>query len=100
MTKQVNYGRTAREICQTAKKQGFYVEEGGRHTHILDEYGNTITVVPRHKGDLANGTVKAIVTALIAATALLFIGGFYIHEFIYSEYPVLYRNIQLLIIGY
>lgn len=58
---------TPQELVKILEKAGFVAKEGARHTKLTHPDGR-ITVVPRHKGDIAAGTLRAI--AREAAVAL------------------------------
>jgi hypothetical protein len=65
------------DIVRAAMGQGCEIRNGGCHTKIYRD-GHYITAVPRHKGDLAKGTLCAILKALaglmVLFTFLILIG--------------------------
>ena len=50
---------TKREIEKLLKKAGFVCRSGGRHD-IWMQAGYPPVPVPRHRGDIPNGTVRSI----------------------------------------
>ena len=55
---------TAKKLIKAFRKAGFeIVREGGKHT-VMGMRGHPYLVsVPRHKGDLARGLVRSLITA-------------------------------------
>lgn len=54
---------SCRDILNIAKKNGFLVCEGSKHSKIKDNMDKTITIVPRHN-KLDRGTAKGILKRL------------------------------------
>ena len=50
---------TESEIVRILKKEGFFEEPAKRHRKFRNPDGR-VTFIPRHKGDLKLGTLKAI----------------------------------------
>lgn len=48
------------EVIKRLRKAGWSFEEGANHTKAVSPDGKTKVPVPRHKGDLKTGTLKAI----------------------------------------
>ena len=53
------------ELVGLARKSGFTIFEGGRHTKIKTMDGKPITTVPRHN-KIKRETAKAIVETMVA----------------------------------
>jgi len=51
---------TAKEVMKRLKKAGWTFEEGGNHTIARSSDGTKKTVIHRHNGDIAIGTLRAI----------------------------------------
>lgn len=52
-----------RKLVNLAKKCGFFIYEGGRHTRVEDKNGNLITTIPR-KNRINKNTAKGIINDL------------------------------------
>ena len=52
-----------REVIKALKKAGFEAKEGAKHTILSRDGHPHIVVVPRHKSDLAKGTLRSIIAA-------------------------------------
>lgn len=50
---------TAKELIQKLEKAGFVNQGGARHDKLVHPDGR-VTVIYRHKGDIPQGTLKAI----------------------------------------
>jgi len=57
--------RTPRQFQRAVRKQGGYVEGGGRHDKLCGPNGGKVPL-PRHSGDLPTGTRSSIAKALLA----------------------------------
>jgi hypothetical protein len=53
---------TAEKLCRLAKKCGFVLKEGGKHTKILTTDGATITIIPR--GKLKRELARSVIARL------------------------------------
>jgi predicted RNA binding protein YcfA (HicA-like mRNA interferase family) len=51
---------TAKEVIKKLKESGWTFREGKRHTIAASPDGTRKTQIPRHTGDIAIGTLKAI----------------------------------------
>ena len=54
---------SCRDILNIAKKNGFLIIEGSKHSKVKDSMDKTITIVPRHN-KLDRGTAKGILKRL------------------------------------
>ncbi|MBR9700765.1 hypothetical protein GOV11_02780 [Candidatus Woesearchaeota archaeon] len=58
--KRNNVLRDQKKIKRIATKMKYSFDEGKRHTIVKDSYGNKVTTIPRHAGDIPTGTARSI----------------------------------------
>ncbi len=51
---------TAREVIKKLREAKWILHEGGNHTIAVSPDGSRRTTIHRHKGDIPEGTLKAI----------------------------------------
>ena len=68
--------RSGKDFVKFAEKKGAEIRNGkGSHAKVVNEKG--MVIIPRHKNDLATGTRRAVINALIAMGIMIFLGFCY-----------------------